>query len=150
MTRRLRYLILALSLAVLIAAAGTAGAATTSFISPIDILVNGCGTTIHLTGSLHNVGTLTGNSGGGLLLSFVTNPQGVTGVDTNGVSYQGTGVTTFTATFNGAATLTFVNNFRLISQGTTPDLLVMEVLHVAVDANGVIAAAFDRPSVTCR
>jgi len=75
MTRRLRYLILALSLAVLIAAAGTAGAATTSFSSPIDILVNGCGTTIHLTGSLHNVGTLTANSGGGLLLSFVTNPQ---------------------------------------------------------------------------
>ena len=150
MTRRLRYLIAALALLALAAVAGTAGAGTTSFSFPINFPVSACGTTIQLTGSLHSVSTVTENSGGGLLLSFTTNPQGVTGVDANGVSYQGTGVTTFTATFNGAATLTFVNNFRLISQGTTPDFIVMEVVHVTLDANGVVTVLFDRPTMTCR
>jgi hypothetical protein len=149
MTRRLWYMP-ALALLAAAAVAGAAGAGTTSFSFPINFPVSACGTTIQLTGSLHSVSTVTENSGGGLLLSFTTNPQGVTGVDANGVSYQGTGVTTFTATFNRAATLTFVNNFRLISNGTTADFIVMDVVHLTVNANGVVTVLFDQPTMTCR
>jgi hypothetical protein len=40
--------------------------------------------------------------------------------------------------------------FRLISMGATPDFIVMEVVHVTVNANGVATVLFDQPTMTCR
>jgi hypothetical protein len=147
--QRLRYLVLGPVLACSLALAGTAGAATTSFTFPTDFATSACGTTIQLSGAVHAVFTATPNSAGGVLFSASFNPQGVTGVDTSGNRYQGTGVTTSTTTVNAAATTTFVDNFRLIGHGSAPNFLVMQLLHITVDANGAVTAVAAQTSVTC-
>jgi hypothetical protein len=85
---------------------------------------------------------------------FQFQPEGVTAVgETTGDTYQGTGVTqgTFTATFvKGAATSTFVNNFRIIGPGPGNNYLEFEVAHVTFNANGTVTADFDRLSVSCK
>jgi hypothetical protein len=104
-----------------------------------------------LTGTLLTTTTITPNRGGGFLLAFHANPQGVTGVGlTSGALYRGTGVTRETITVNGASTDTFVNSFKLIGPGTTPNLLVTQIFHVTVDANGNVTSLVDSTTVKCQ
>jgi hypothetical protein len=80
-------------------------------------------------------------------------PQGVVGIGTiTGDSYQGTGVTQFQdsiAAFNGAVSLNFINNFRLIGQGSDNNLQVHQNTHLTIDANGFVTANVNNTSVEC-
>ena len=57
---------------------------------------------------------------------------------------------TTTSLQNGQATLTFVNNFRIIGQGSGNNFLVHETLHITVNADGTITVFHDNFSIDCR
>jgi hypothetical protein len=131
--------------------AAPAGAATTTERVPIDIIAQGCGEQIHLTGTILSTFTFTPNGSGGFLVAFDANPQGVTGVGlTSGATYHGTGVTRETTTVNGASTDTFVNSFKLIGTGQTPNFLETDIFHVTIDANGNVTSVVAFSTIKCQ
>ena len=114
---------------------------------------NGAGELVIFQGNLHE------------LISFTINnnhvsgdqhfqPQGLTGTGTvTGDKYQATGVTQtmFSGSLvNGQFESTFVNNFRIIGQGSGNNLLVQEIAHITINANGVVTVFFDNFSVNCK
>jgi hypothetical protein len=130
--------------------ATSAPAATTSFKFPISFTATDCPDPVALTGTVHGVITSVDNGAGGSLVSSTFNPQGVIGLGLlSGRTYHGTGVTTETFTAAKGETHTFVNNFRLISPGAGGDVIVQDVFHVTVNANGDVTAAVDRSTVSC-
>ena len=117
----------------------------------IDFETEGCSETIHLSGWLLATTHVTDLGGGRFVATFHFNPQGVTGVGlTSGATYRGTGVTRGTTTLTVGATTTYVNSFKLIGSGGTPNLLEMDVMHVTINAQGTVTSSIDRSSVTCR
>jgi hypothetical protein len=132
-------------------AAAPAGAATTTERVPVDITAAGCGELVHLTGTVLVTTTVTPNGSGGFLLAFHANPQGVTGTGlTSGAVYHGTGVTRETTTVNGASTDTFVNSFKLIGPGSTPNYLETDIFHVTIDANGNVTSTVASSTIKCQ
>src|SRR5213595_1541448 len=114
----------------------------------------GAGELVDLSGPLHTLITLTvnGNNVSGMA-HF--QPQGLSGTgETTGDKYQATGVTkdsSFKASFqNGQFTQTYVNNFRIIGQGSGNNFLVHEVLHVTFNANGTVTVFHDNFSIDCK
>jgi hypothetical protein len=94
-------------------------------------------TTIDDTGSFHTV------------LHF--QPQGISGDGlTTGTDYQWTGATQ--ATFNGLVGYenTFINNYRLIGEGPTNNLLIHQTLHATVQPDGEVTIFVDDYSVECK
>jgi hypothetical protein len=134
-----------------LASSVSAQAAATSTTFTIDSVVTACSEPIKLEGTVHAVFATTNNPAGGFLLVSTTNPQGVTGTGlTSGLTYQGTGVTKVVLATAQGSTVTFVNNFRLISRTSSEDVIVQQVFHVTVNANGDTTASVDRASVLCR
>ena len=71
----------------------------------------------------------------------------------SGDTYQATGVSqgTFKGSLqNGQFMATDVNNYRLIGHGPGNNLLIHEVSHITVNANGDVTVTFDKPSVDCK
>jgi hypothetical protein len=133
----------------------SASAATQSSTFPIDIFQdNPCNnppTTIELTGDLHKVSDVTMNSAGGFHVKTQFNPQGVTGVDlTTGATYQGTGVTNNEFNINVGQQILFINNFRIIGEGRVANLLIHEVEHTTINANGELTSFHDNVSTECK
>lgn len=132
---------------------------TTNVVFPLEIAQfvpcadGGTGEIVALSGNIHDLFhvTMNGNRYEGKVHS---QPQGVRGVGlTTGDSYRGTGVTQETfggSLVNGQASSTFVNNFRLVGQGTGNNFMIHEVVHVTIDAGGEITATVDQLSVTCK
>ena len=87
---------------------------------------------------------------------FHVNPEGISGIgQVSGDKYQATGVTQ--ENFNASETRkgrlleeTFVANFRIIGQGTGNNLLVQEMIHVTVKANGKVTADVSKFSFDCK
>ena len=124
---------------------------------PIDIIVfvpcanGGAGELVELTGNLHEVFHVTFTPSGGFRVSISDNPQGISGTGfTTGAKYQGTGITR--DNFGGRVGFeeTFVNNFRIIGQGSGNNFLVHENLHITVNANGTLTVFRDNFSVECK
>ena len=114
---------------------------------------NGAGELVIFRGNLH------------ILLSFTINnnrvsgkdhfqPQGLTGTGSvTGDKYQATGVTQsmFSGSLvNGQYQSTYVNNFRIIGQGPGNNLLVQEIAHFTINANGTLTVYFDNFSADCK
>ena len=114
---------------------------------------NGAGELVIFHGNLH------------ILLSFTINnnrvsgkdhfqPQGLTGTGSvTGDKYQATGVTQsmFSGSLvNGQYQSTYVNNFRIIGQGPGNNLLVQEIAHFTINANGTLTVYFDNFSADCK
>lgn len=126
---------------------------------PINMLVGvpcaleDSGDTIALSGDLHVQSHWSSDGNGGVHVELHFNPQGVVGVGSNGDTYRGTGVTR--SQFNVAAdgfpfTSTFVNNFRIIGQGSGNNLMVHQVSHLTINANGDLTASVGSTEVDCR
>jgi len=154
-------LIAVLMLLITLLAPGSVSAAAETFTVsssfPIDFLVyipcadGGAGELVELTGSLHDVFHVTFTPGGTYRVSFSDNPQGITGTGwTTGDKYQGTGITR--DNFGGRIGYeeTFVNNFKIIGQGTDNNFLIHENLHITVNANGTLTVFHDNFSVECK
>lgn len=80
-------------------------------------------------------------------------PQGATGLGLiTGDVYRAVGVTQFHDTFplvNGAATSSFVNNFRMIGPGPNNNLQVHQNIHTTVNANGEVTSVVVNDRVVC-
>jgi hypothetical protein len=149
MLRRLVAVGLPAALACVVVIA-TAQAATTSIRFPISFTATDCPDPVALSGTLHEVFTTVVSANGNVLVNVVDNPQGVTGIGlVSGRVYQGTGVTRESITIAKGSTDTFVNNFRLISRGPGSDVIVQNVFHITVNANGDVTATLDKSTVTC-
>jgi hypothetical protein len=139
-------------------AAGTASAQAESFtvneFIPIELTDAGCGDVIEITGTLHVLLHVTFTPTGGVTVKQHFQPQGATGVGLiSGATYQAVGETQETDTDNGPGPqfeFTFVNNFKMISHGTTPNYLVHDTVHVTVNNNGEVTAEVVNSSVECR
>jgi hypothetical protein len=139
------------------AASAAASASTVSFSFPVDLFVyvpcanGGTGEYVELTGSLHQVFTVTLNADGGVLMSSIVHPQGISGTGfTTGDKYQGTGETRSTFTSKVGYESMFVNNFKIIGQGPGNNFLIHETFHVTVNPNGTLTAYVDNFSVVCQ
>jgi hypothetical protein len=111
-----------------------------------------CGEAIHLSGTLLAQFTFTESSGGNVEIGFHFNPQGVRGVGlTSGATYHATGETLGTTTIKakGGISDTFVNNFKIIGEGSAPNFLETDVIHLTVNAKGVVTATVEKSMIRC-
>jgi len=111
------------------------------------------GENVELTGTLHVVSHLTINPDLSVHMHVHSNPQGVSGVDSLGRKYQGTGVTQTNMNTDASLPLqvTIVNNFNVVGQGPGNNFMVHANLHITVNADGVITANVDNSfSVECK
>ena len=70
---------------------------------------------------------------------------------TSGATYHATGETLGTTTIraNGGISDTFVNNFKIIGEGSAPNFLETDVIHLTVNANGVVTATVEQSMIRC-
>jgi hypothetical protein len=131
---------------------------TTSAIVPLSfpILIpcamGGAGEVVLLSGNLHMLSHFTEDGAGGFHAMNESNPQGISGVgESSGDKYQGTGVTRFGFNARGLPmTQTFVNNFRIIGEGTDNNFTVHHNVHMTVNANGQLTATVDNFRGDCQ
>ncbi len=113
----------------------------------------GAGEDVSGTIDLHMLMTSTVN-GNNVSGKYHFQPQGSNLVGSvSGDTYQATGVSqgTFKGSLqNGQFMATDVNNYRLIGHGPGNNLLIHEVSHITVNANGDVTVTFDKPSVDCK
>jgi len=129
----------------------------TSFPVNIPVLIpcaaGGAGEVVTLTGNLHVLMSVTVNANNVSFDSHVQ-AQGISGTGSvTGDKYQATGITRFN--FNADVigfpfNSTFVNNFRIIGQGTGNNFVVHQTFHITVNADGTVTAFVDNFSVDCK
>jgi hypothetical protein len=152
----LRRLLISLAVVAtgLLAVTSASATATTEKI-PFDIVLapeEACGEAIHLSGTLLAQFSFTETSGGNVETGFHFNPQGITGVGlTSGATYHATGVTRGTTTIKakGGISDTFVNSFKIIGEGSAPNFLETDVIHLTVNANGDVTASVEKSMIRC-
>jgi len=150
-------LVAALSFAVVSSSSGApASSFTANSFFPIDLIVfvpcanGGLGEDVELSGTLHDLFHVTFNDNT-VHVKTHDQPQGISGTGlVTGDKYQGTGVTQDEFTVAVAQEETFIDNFRIIGQGTGNHLLVHENVHVTVNANGTVTASHDNFSIDCK
>jgi hypothetical protein len=153
MLRRL-LISLAVGACSLLAITSASATATTEKI-PFDFVLapeEACGEAIHLSGTLLAEFSFTESSGGNVEIGFHFNPQGITGVgQTSGATYHATGVTLGTTTIKakGGISDTFVNSFKIIGEGSAPNFLETDVVHLTVNAKGVVTATVEKSTIRC-
>jgi hypothetical protein len=114
---------------------------------PFDATIEGCGETITLSGTLLGVFTEQQLGGGGFLLTFHFQPQGVSGSNSSGIPYHATGLTRETS---GGFTDTFINRFHIVGTRGAPTYYVKETAHITVTPSGDVTVFFDNFSLECR
>jgi hypothetical protein len=148
---------LAGAMVLLVTASGSAGvlinvAVPFSQVFSVPCANGGAGEDVELDGFLHFLITETVDHKGVVHTTTHFQPMGISGTGlTTGDSYQATGVTR--QKINGTEPpfeVTFVNNFRIIGQGTGNNLLIHEVFHLTVNANGELTVSFDHLSEECK
>ena len=153
MLRRL-FILLAVVASGLLAVTSASATAVTEKI-PFDVVLapeEACGEAIHLSGTLLAQFRFTETSGGNLAVGFHFNPQGITGVGlTSGATYHATGETQGTTTIKakGGISDTFVNNFKIIGEGSAQNFLQTDVIHLTVNANGDVTATIEKSMIRC-
>lgn len=153
MLRRL-IILLAVVASGLLAVTSASATAVTERV-PFDFVLapeEGCGEAIQLSGTLLTEFSFTETSSGNVEVGFHFNPQGITGVGlTSGATYHATGETLGTTTINakGGISDTFVNNFKIIGEGSAPNFLETDIIHLTVNANGVVTATVDQSMIRC-
>jgi len=132
--------------------AATARASTTVEKNiPFEATIEGCGETITLSGHLLGVFTEQPLPGGGFLLTFHFQPQGVSGSNSSGIPYHATGLTRETTVFtpSGGFTDTFINRFHVVGTRGAPTYYVKETAHITVTPSGDVTVSFDNVSLEC-
>jgi hypothetical protein len=83
---------------------------------------------------------------------FVTSTSDLTGTGSSGVKYVAKDSTHYhTVTHSGeASNFTNIEKVKLISQGSTPNMMLRQQTHVVVDQSGNLKANTDKFSVSCK
>ena len=127
---------------------------TTNVVIPFGFEATECGNeTVVVSGRLHVVthGTISGS--GRVQAVLHVNPQNIRGFGvTTGTEYLAPGMLQTVAHMNGPAPVneTFVNNFELIGHGAAPDFMLHHNVHLTINANGEVTAAFDHFTSECK
>jgi len=107
-----------------------------------------------LSGTTHySTHTIFNESSGRYQYESLSNPQGLSGTGLNsGASYVSTGMVRSSQTFTGGYPTSFdyVDNYRLISKGPGPDLLVHIVNHVTFDSGWMPKVSISKYSYECK
>jgi hypothetical protein len=110
----------------------------------------GAGEEIVLSGNLHLLfhATQTEHS---LIFTLHQNLQGVTGTGVvTGTTYHATGISLVHFTVSKGVRQTVVDNFNVIGPAGAGSLLLHEVFHFTVNANGEVAVELDHVTMECR
>jgi hypothetical protein len=144
-------MVFAVVAALMVPAAMAQAATTIEKDIPFDETLEECGETITLSGTLIGIFTEQQLGGGGFLLTFHFQPQGVSGTSSSGVPYHGTGLTreTIVNVPSGGLTDTFVNRFHIVGTAGAPTYYVKETIHLTVTPTGEITASVDNFSIEC-
>ena len=150
-------LVAVLSFAVVSSSSGApAETFTVSTSFPIQLTVfvpcanGGAGEDVLLSGNLHSLFHITINDNS-LHVKVHDQPQGISGTGlVTGDKYQATGVTQEEFNTSFGLTNTFINNFRIIGQGSGNNFLVHENFHITVNANGTVTALHDNFRIDCK
>lgn len=160
---RRKTLNVALALSILVCLAGSsvaqALAITTNDFVPFAQLAfvpcadGGAGELVLISGILHLQQHITIN-GSHATIKTHAQPQGADGVGlTTGDKYSATGVTQEEdgiALQVSASEFTFINNFKIIGQGTDNNLLVHQTIHTTINADGTVTSVVDNTTVDCQ
>ena len=116
---------------------------------------NGSGELLIIGGTLHVLSVVSIDPDtGDLKIKQHSQPQGAGGQGTiTGDRYQATGVTQSTQHISGAGfpyQYTFVNNFRVIGQGSAVNFTIHQTFHVTINANGVVTSQVDNFKTECK
>jgi hypothetical protein len=148
-------LIFSLSVSMMaLAGAYTAGENTTfevAFTEYVPCAAGGAGEDIYVSGTLHDLWHATDDANGGLHLTLLSQPMGVTAVgQTSGDVYRGTGAYIEQINYgNIGETSTFVSIYRLVGPGNGNDLYMHITNHVTVNANGELTSYVDNWFTGC-
>lgn len=130
---------------------------TINIFEPVDMsffvpcAADGTGEWVSFTGNLHVLFHTTVDENGGFHAIAHFQPQGVNGVGSiTGDIYQGTGVSRETLNGLVGESFTYIDNFRLIGEGTGNNYLLHETFHITVNANGEVTADVLNYSVECK
>jgi len=112
------------------------------------------GENVQLSGSLHVLMFTTISNSNKVTIKFHFQPQGITGLGlTTGDTYQGTGATQGTTTFDDVDGFPFettmVNNFNIIGYGPGNQSREHDLMHVTVNANGETTAFIESSRIVC-
>ena len=120
-----------------------------TFVSCAD---QGQGELVFLSGNLHILFHLNISASGNVSFKDHFQPQGVSGSgQTTGDTYHGTGVTQDKNHFGQVGqAISFIDNFRIIGQGSNNNFTLHENFHVTVNANGTITTFVDNISADCK
>lgn len=124
---------------------------TTRETFPFEANITECGNTIHISGNLLGIFTVTEIPSGGFLIAAHFVPQNVTGTDELGRRYIGTGLQGDISVLSaaGGATFTFINRFHIVGTSGGPTFYVKETIHFTVTPSGEIVADVDEFSAEC-
>ena len=144
-------LLIGLIAGLVLPAAAAQAATTIEKNIPFEATIDECGETITLSGTLIGIFTEQALPGGGFLVTFHFQPQGVTGTSSSGVVYHATGLTRETTVQvpSGGLTDTFINRFHIVGTGGAPTFYVKETVHLTVSPTGEIRASVDNASEEC-
>jgi hypothetical protein len=132
--------------------AGGAETVTTTERVPVIFFAPTCeGGVVELTGEFHILSHVTISPSGNVHAKFHINPSNLTG-EIAGVTYHGTGETQEEFNSNGPLPITdtFVNNFRIIAQGSADNYLVHNTFHITINANGTVTSVVDNSQFDCQ
>lgn len=105
---------------------------------------------VDLSGSMRVSDTLVVDSNGGVHFVSTFNNQGIAGVgEISGTQYEYVGASSSISTFVSASEFTTLNNFLLISHGSSANLMTTFQLHVTTNANGVTTAQISNIRFQC-
>jgi hypothetical protein len=150
-TMRKLLVFMCLAVGLVLPAAPAYAATTVEKDIPFEATIE-CGeTTITLAGTLVGIFTEQPLDGGGFLVTFHFQPQGVTGTSDSGVTYHATGLTRETTVFvpTGGLTDTFINRFHIVGTAGAPTYSVKDTIHLTVSPTGEITAEVDNSSAEC-
>ena len=149
----------AAALALAIAAAPAKAEVTENAKIPVEIDIEipcangGAGELVSLTGNLHVQTTYVVN--GKIVRGwFHDQPESVSGYGSvSGDRYEATGVSQgeFKSSLrNEQAIVSFINNFRIIGQGSGNNFLVHQNIHLIINANGDLTTVVDGAEADCK
>jgi hypothetical protein len=126
---------------------------TTNVQMPVNQTLTDCnGQPVVLSGTVHLVAHFTTDANGGTHAVIHTNYQGVSGTSPSnpGVTYQAVNSSHLTFNSNEPQNeFTSVENVRLVSSGSTNNLIVKFTTHTTINANGQATSSFTHIDVVC-
>lgn len=115
------------------------------------LMLNPCtGEQVGLSGTLLLINHTTLDDSGGVHSVFILVPQQVRGVSlATGSQYKAVGGDRVIFNSNGATDFTHTDEFILVSQGGTDNLLILITEHITLNAKGVLTAEVSNFEIKC-